>query len=296
MSESATPLRRKLTLHILDATDIKLPDNAENAQVVCMIQRSDKLIKFETTPASYGRGVTWKQTFVIDTNNPTESLLVLVFYSSDSGDCIPLGSTKISISQIPQEGCLDTLYDICSYSDAKIAGKLHVLTSFGELSSDSIPSESYSETSDGVKRKRRRRKLPEEVVLSEQSHSSRRREIDIDAILARAERKPKRKRLTHSEIEETGDGATVGNMLIQKKNKVIDESLQKHRIDPVKMRLFADYSVILEKNKQILSSCAKEGMMKDGIIKTPLSDATMRSLRFAIEDTKHWTETVRNMN
>lgn len=278
---------------ILEATGIVLPDDNDE-EMLCLIQKSHRLVTFQTRPVPSATDVSWKERFTIPVTDK-DSLLVLICYSSGT----PLGSCKIPVFQIPQEGSLDISYDIHSYIDYNSNGKLHIIASYDNFATDSgnlldSSGESYG-SSDGSQPRRRRRKRPADVVISSQLHSSRRRNIDIDAILSRAERnKPRRRRVTHNEIEETGDGATVGNMLIQKKSKVVDESLQKHRIDPVKMKIFADYSVILEKNKQILSTCAKEGMMKDGIVKSPLSEATMWSLKFAIDETKRWTDKIKN--
>ena len=79
----------------------------------------------------------------------------------------------------------------------------------------------------------------------------------------------------------------MGSITIQQKEKLLNATLQKYKIDPEKLKVFAEIKTLLEKNNEILDIAKEEGRaIENGVFKAELSKLTMMSISDRIENTK----------
>ena len=275
----------------------------EGTKMYCVVQKSGTFAALETKKVDSATDVRWDENFTLLFENPEkDAILVCVFTAEgedDYGD--PIGSLKIPVNPL-MAGAVDKRYELATYSDSKrpgvvrivagVAAEMHVTIeapdeSDGSLASDASDGEM---TSDAVRRRRRR---PVDFVPAH-GHGNW-QDVDV-ASLGGRERKRHRKRKVAGELKESGTGATLDKLMMQRKDGSLNAALERLKMDPVKMKAFADYAAVMSKNAKLIKAAKDEGRCtEDGSIKKELSAVTIRSIKFAIEETKEWIDKIKNL-
>ena len=140
----------------------------------------------------------------------------------------------------------------------------------------------------------RRRRRPADFVPVQ--GRDRWQDIDLSSLVPRDRKKHRRRKIEGGELKEAGRGSTLDKMMNDKKDRNLNAAMERLKMDPVKMKAFADYSAVMEKNKKLVKAAMTEGRWShDGALNKPLSEVTLRSIRFAIEETKEWIEKVNKL-
>lgn len=288
----------------------------EGAKIFCFLQKSGSCFGEETRDLEPAPSLEWNQKFTFQIDDPLiDSILISVFASNGTQRYkTAIGSVKIPAS-LAQNSGTSKPFDIYSYADPTFTGTLYLtigdqnsstpkaelpseeLISFSSLESAELSGSDSSFLSGGSEDMgsdssvRRRRRKPAEFVPVQ--GRDRWQDLDVNALMQRDRKKHRRRKVEGGELKEVGDGSTLDKMMIQKKDRNLNAALERLKMDPVKMKAFADYSAVMEKNKKLVKAALTEGRWtKSGSLNKPLSEVTLRSIRFAIEETKEWIEKV----
>ena len=272
-------------------------------KMYCVVQKSGTFATLETKKVDSATDVRWDENFTLKFENPEkDAILVCVFTAEDEDDYgDPIGSLKIPVNPL-MNGAVDKRYDLATYSDSKrpgvvrviagVAADMHVTIEAPDESDGGLMSEGSDGemTSDAVRRRRRR---PVDFVPAH-GHGNW-QDVDVTSLGGR-ERKRHRKRKVAGELKESGTGATLDKLMMQRKDGSLNAALERLKMDPVKMKAFADYAAVMSKNAKLIKAAKDEGRSTDdGTIKKELSAVTVRSIKFAIEETKEWIEKIKNV-
>ncbi|OHT16781.1 hypothetical protein TRFO_41552 [Tritrichomonas foetus] len=156
-------------------------------------------------------------------------------------------------------------------------------------------SDSFSDFDDLPFRRRKRKRAP--AAFHAYSGQGRRIDgVDENAFKFKSKtKKAKAYKRRKAILKESGDGMTTGAMAIHQRNKSLNATLKNLNIDPEKLKIFADFKAILEKNNEVLDKAKTESKgMENGIIRAPLTTVTLRTLGYCIESTEQLIEQIKS--
>ena len=293
-------LMTAVTVIVVGAEDLNASHVTAGSQMFCVIQKSGTYAASETDRVDAAVNPIWNADFTFEFSATTTELILICLFKTDTDgtQVFPIGTLKIPVAQLVTDGPADKHYPLAFYSDSDTSGSLHIVGGLADLVQAELESDSdfqsdgsSSDASRGHVRRRHRK--PVDFIPGH--GRGRWQDIDVNA-LGQRDRKHHRRRKAAGELKESGTGPTLDKLMMQRKEGSLNAALERLKMDPVKMKAFADYSSLMTKNRKLIASAKDEGRWtEDGTIKKELSAVTLRSIRFAIEETKEWIDKVKKL-
>ena len=304
---------------VQEINGLKLPDEISNSKVFVMLQNSERYNIQKSNYYDYSESIKVDETFSLSSKHPLiDSIIISLFYRTEIEKYNPIGTCKFMINKLHLSKELNQKLPIFSFfDDVETCGEIAVNFVFNDLnemvnnaSANNLLLSKARNSSKGRLRRFRNKRLENNSDYSDSLSDSddiplKRRPrkrirgdhhtgkvriltgVSPDDFQFKPKAKRKELRRKIAELKEAGIGDTMGSITIQQKEKLLNATLQKYKIDPEKLKVFAEIKTLLEKNNEILDIAKEEGRaIENGVFKAELSKLTMMSISDRIENTK----------
>ena len=257
----------KIEINIKSIDELVMP-TPEPYQIFITLQNSERYNSQHSILYDPSETITVNESFQISSRNPLfDSIILSLFYRTETNKYNPIGAARLAINKLREPKNGEEKLPIFSFSSNTInCGFLNVSFSYIDISeineekaennpqilklNNDYSSDSFSDSDDIPIRKKKKQRAPAAFRNANRGRSS--SMFNAEAFKPKVLRKSGKYKIRDSELKERGTGATADALSILKKNKLLQKSISKLKIDPEKLKLFADYKACLDNNNEIL--------------------------------------------
>lgn len=282
---------------------------SEPFQIFVTLQNSERYNSQHSNLYDISETIVINESFQISSRNPLfDSIILSLFYRSETNKYNPIGTARLPINKLREPKTGDEKLPIFSFSNNIVnCGFVNVSFSYSDISeineekdanlqdlkpNNDYSSDSFSDSDDIPIRKKKKQRAPAAFRAANRGKSN--SMFSADAFKPKALKKSAKYKKRDSELKEKGTGATADALSILKKNKLLQKSIAKLKIDPEKLKLFADYKACLDNNSEILNKARSEYKGFDnGVIRYELSLTTLKSIENCCELTQRLIDQIK---
>lgn len=299
----------RIEINIKSIDELKMP-TSDPSQIFVTLQNSERYNSQHSILYDPSEAIDINESFQISSRNPLfDSIILSLFYRTEEIKYNPIGTARLVINKLREPKSGDEKLPIFSFSNNTVnCGFINVSFSYSDISeandeksgnnlqelkqNDEYSSDSFSDSDDIPIRKKKRQRAPAAFRAANRGKSS--SMFNAEAFKPKHLRKSAKLKIRDSELKERGTGATADALSILKKNKLLQKSISKLKIDPEKLKLFADYKACLDNNSEILNKARSEYKGFDnGVIRYELSLTTLKSIENCCELTQRLIDQIK---
>ncbi|KAK8889515.1 hypothetical protein M9Y10_034264 [Tritrichomonas musculus] len=291
----------RVEVNIKNIEELVIP-TSDPCQVFVIIQNSERYNSQSSVLYDPSETVTMNESFQVSSRNPLiDSIIFTLFYRTELNKYNPIGTARLEINKLCEANSNDEKLPIFSFSSDTInCGFLNISFTYSPISKNkeekatnllqslklnSDSSDSFSDSDDIPIRKKKKLRTP--AAFRARNYGRLNSAIDADSFKPKIFKKSGRHKKKDVELKERENGPTAASLALLQKNKLLQKSISKLKIDPEKLKLFADYKVCLDNNDEALNKARIEyKAMENGIIRNEISTTTMMSIENCIELTQ----------
>lgn len=298
----------RVEVNIKNIEELVIP-TSDPCQVFVIIQNSERYNSQSSVLYDPSETVTMNESFQVSSRNPLiDSIIFTLFYRTELNKYNPIGTARLEINKLCEANSNDEKLPIFSFSSDTInCGFLNISFTYSPISKNkeekatnllqslklnSDSSDSFSDSDDIPIRKKKKLRTP--AAFRARNYGRLNSAIDADSFKPKIFKKSGRHKKKDVELKERENGPTAASLALLQKNKLLQKSISKLKIDPEKLKLFADYKACLDNNSEILNKARSEYKGFDnGVIRYELSLTTLKSIENCCELTQRLIDQIK---